>query len=234
MGGADDERLTRLLYSRRPRGLAYPINAGAATAAKTPGVRPQLRRAMDTWWIAQPYLVGGSNPTATELEALRLEGCRVLVSFLKEDEQAPRYDVARVEAMGFVRHNIPVKDFHLSTVDRMKQFIRLIDKLPAGVKAIVHCEGGTGRTRTFAAAYWIAKGMAAGDAIAHVRKARPRAVETPEQQAALEQFARAEYCLTAGLSGPARRRPLSLGDEPPGRRSAPPHCARAARPGPPC
>src|SRR5216683_6679634 len=138
---------------------------------------------MDTWWIAKPYLLGGSNPTVTELEALRLEGFQVLVSFLKEDEQAPRYGVARVEAVGFVRHNIPVKDFHPPTVNQMEQFIRLVDKLPAGVKAVVHCEGGTGRTGTFAAAYWIAKGMAAGDAIAHVRKARPGAVDTPGQQA---------------------------------------------------
>jgi protein-tyrosine phosphatase len=58
-----------------------------------------------------------------------------------------------------------------------------------GTKMIVHCEGGTGRTGTFAAAYWVTKGMTAADAILHVRKVRSHAVETLEQEAVLVEFA---------------------------------------------
>ena len=114
----------------------------------------------------------------------------MLVSLLVEQEQALRYDLDRVETLRFVRHNIPVKDFHPPTVSQLATFVDLVEQLPAGARVIVHCEGGTGRTGTFAAAYWIAKGMTPLGAIAHVRRARPHAVETTEQNAALEQFAR--------------------------------------------
>jgi len=144
---------------------------------------------MDTWWIDNPRLLGSRNPTIADLEQLRRDGFGVLVSLLIEREQSPRYDVASATGLGFVRHSIPVKDFRPPTVDQLEQFVRLIAELPPGEKAVVHCEGGIGRTGTFAAAYWIAKGMTVSDAIAHVRKARPHAVETPEQEAALGDFA---------------------------------------------
>lgn len=144
---------------------------------------------MDTWWIDKPRLLGSSNPTLGDLEQLRHEGFAVLISLLKEQEQKPRYDLARATSLGFVRHNIPVRDFHPPTVDQLEKFIKLIAELPTEAKAVIHCEGGTGRTGTFAAAYWIAKGMTVSGAIAHVRRARPNAVETREQEAALRDFA---------------------------------------------
>jgi protein-tyrosine phosphatase len=88
-----------------------------------------------------------------------------------------------------VRYNIPVRDFSPPTLDQLEQFAKLVDESPAGTKMIVHCEGGTGRTGTFAAAYWVTKGMTAADAILQVRKARWRAVETPEQEAVVAEFA---------------------------------------------
>jgi hypothetical protein len=51
------------------------------------------------------------NPTLADLEQLRRDDFEVLISLLKEDELAPRYDVARATALGFRRYNIPVKDF---------------------------------------------------------------------------------------------------------------------------
>jgi len=144
---------------------------------------------MDRWWIDKPYLLGSSNPTDADLEQVRRDGFGVLVSLLREEEQAPRYDVARARVLGLVRHNIPVKDFGAPSVDQLEQFVKLVADLPPGAKVIVHCEGGTGRTGTFAAAHWVAKGATASEAIARIRKARPHAVETPEQEAALKDFA---------------------------------------------
>ena len=144
---------------------------------------------MDTWWIDKPFLKGSGNPANDDLEQLRQKGFAVLVSLLMEGEQPPRYDVGRAADLGFTRHNIPVKDFHAPTLDQLEQFVGLIDTLPPGAKTIVHCEGGIGRTGTFAAAYWVAKGLTASEAIARVRKARPHAVETPEQEAVLREFA---------------------------------------------
>ena len=144
---------------------------------------------MDIWWIDNPLLLGSRNPTDADLEQLRREGFEVLVSLLKEDEQPPRYDVQRAADLGFTRHSIPVRDFRPPTVEQLEQFVNLIAGLPPATKTIAHCEGGTGRTGTFAAAYWVAKGLTVSDAIAHIRKARPHAVETPEQEAVLKDFA---------------------------------------------
>lgn len=144
---------------------------------------------MDTWWIDEPRLLGSRNPTVDDLEQLRHEGFGVLISLLDERAQSPRYTIAEAKRLGYARHNIPVKDFHPPRADQLKRFVELISALPTDAKIVVHCEGGSGRTGTFAAAYWIAKGMPASDAIRHVRKARPHAVETPEQEASLREFA---------------------------------------------
>ena len=66
---------------------------------------------MDTWWIDEPYLLGSRNPSGSDLERLRRDGFSVLVSLLREKEQAPQYDIARATALGYVRYNIPVPDF---------------------------------------------------------------------------------------------------------------------------
>ena len=52
-------------------------------------------------------------------------------------------------------------------------------------KVLVHCQGGTGRTGTMAAAYWIKKGLSANEAIRKIRKSRPGAIEMPEQEESL-------------------------------------------------
>ncbi len=144
---------------------------------------------MGTWWIDEPRLLGSSNPTDRDLERLRRLGFTVLVSLLPEEAQPPRYDVRRAAGLGFARFNIPVEDFRPPTVDQLEAFVRLVDSLPPDAKTIVHCEAGVGRTGTFAAAYWVARGLTVPEAVARVRQARPGAVETREQEAVLRQFA---------------------------------------------
>ena len=65
----------------------------------------------------------------------------------------------------------------------------------------MHCQGGTGRTGTAAAAYWIAKGVPFGESVARVREARPGAVETVEQIDVLRAFE--EQC--QATSGPGTK-----------------------------
>ncbi len=144
---------------------------------------------MDTWWIDEPTLLGSGNPSTEDLEALRDQGFQVLVSLVREHEQPPRYDVERVLALGYVRHNIPVRDFHPPDLAQLAEFVDLIAQWPPGTRTVVHCQAGIGRTGTFAAAYWIAKGLTAAEAITKIRAARPHAVETSDQRMALEEFA---------------------------------------------
>ncbi len=80
--------------------------------------------------------------------------------------------------------------FTLPLSNKLLKFVHIVESQPAGTKIIVHCEGGIGRTGTFASAYWILRGLNVSEAIAHVRKERPGAVETPEQHAVLEEFAK--------------------------------------------
>jgi atypical dual specificity phosphatase len=144
---------------------------------------------MDTWWIDTPCLLGSGNPTFADLDQLQRDGFGVLMSLLEEQKQPTKYDVAHVTALGWLRYNISVEDFCRPTFDQLDQFVRLIAGQPPGAKVIVHCQGGIGKTGTFAAAYCIAKGMTVSDAIAHVRKATPHAVENEKQEAALWDFA---------------------------------------------
>lgn len=145
---------------------------------------------MDVWWIDEPFMLGSSNPSTEDLAALRSHGFDVLVSLLREEEQPPYYDVDAVVALGYVRRNIPVRDFSAPEIGQMREFLDFVSKLPAGSKVVVHCHAGIGRTGTFAAAWWISKGESPLAAVSRIRGARSYAVETGEQVAALEELAR--------------------------------------------
>ena len=102
---------------------------------------------MCPWWIDEPTLLGSSNPSTPDLKRLRAQGFQVLVSLLCEHKQAPNY--AHAKALGYEKHNIPVEDFHPPTVEQLKEFVALLNRLPPGTKAVVHCQGdpaGPGRS----------------------------------------------------------------------------------------
>lgn len=144
---------------------------------------------MSTWWIHEPFVLGSANPTDEELEELRTRGFTVLVTLLDENEQSPRYDSNTPQALGYVQYSIPIRDFHAPSTAQLFEFTKLMESLPPDSKLLIRCEGGTGRTGTMAAAYWIAKGVTPDTAIERVRKARRGAIETPEQEAVLRVFA---------------------------------------------
>ena len=140
---------------------------------------------MSRWWIDEPKLLGISNPTNRELEDLYHEGFGTIISLLNEDEQRPHYDIEKIEAMGFKRYSIPVRDFSAPKLADFQEFLDTLDESMKQGKVLVHCQGGTGRTGTMAAAYWIKKGLSASKAIEKVRKSRPGAIEIPEQEESL-------------------------------------------------
>lgn len=142
------------------------------------------------WWIDEPMLAGGPNPTDDELAALRSGGFATIVCLL-DTAEAPNYDVERVKAAGFSRHDIPIRDYDAPTPDQVVTFLRIIERAgPDDGKIIVHCQGGTGRTGTMAAAYWIARGFTVEAAIEKVRSFRPGAIETEGQEQRLRECER--------------------------------------------
>jgi len=143
---------------------------------------------MSRWWIDKPDFVGSNNLATDELKDLFELGFRTIISLLDESEQRPNYDVQEAKAMGFDRISIPIRDFTPPTAKQLSQFLNSVDKAQEKGKVVMHCEGGSGRTGTMGAAYWIMKGLSAREAIEKVRKSRPNAVETKEQEESLQEL----------------------------------------------
>ncbi len=144
---------------------------------------------METWWIHKPIVMGSSNPTVKMLRQFYQDGFRVIISLLDESEQTPICNVNKATAMGYIRHSIPVLDWSPPTLDQLSDFLDIVDWVNGQGKIIVHCQGGTGRTGTMAAAYWIKRGIPAEEAIRRMRQANERAIGTSSQEQILHQFA---------------------------------------------
>jgi atypical dual specificity phosphatase len=146
---------------------------------------------MSQWWIDEPNFLGSSNPTTDELTELYLRGFRTIVSLLDETEQRPNYSVEEAKAMGFDWISIPIRDFTAPTQNQFSQFLNAANQALGKGKVIMHCQGGSGRTGTMGAGYWIKKGLSAKEAIEKVRKPRPHVVETKEQEESLQELEKA-------------------------------------------
>jgi protein-tyrosine phosphatase len=144
---------------------------------------------MATWWIDEPGLMGSANPTDADLESMRASGFSTIVCLLDLDEQTPRYDTRRAAEAGCEWHNIAIRDFTAPSITQLREFVDLLAASLPGRTVVVHCQGGSGRTGTMAAADWIAQGLSAADAISTVRQHRPGAIEVLEQEAVLFEFA---------------------------------------------
>lgn len=141
---------------------------------------------MAEWWIDKPLILGSNNPTTVQLKTLFSEGFRTLISLLDEKQQRPNYDIGKIEKIGFKRYSIPIKDGTAPTLLEFRKFFKIIKA--SKEKIFIHCQGGSGRTGTMGAAYWMKKGLSAREAIEKVRQSNPTAVETPDQERSLHRL----------------------------------------------
>jgi atypical dual specificity phosphatase len=137
-------------------------------------------------WIVPDQLAACVNPGAAPsvLEDLRAAQIQVDVN-LHERSVAPV-----LEPLGIHEVHIPVEDLTPPTQEQLDLGVAAISgALAAGQRVAVSCGAGLGRTGTVLAAYFVAQGLGPDEAIAHVRSLRPGSVETPEQEAAVADFA---------------------------------------------
>jgi atypical dual specificity phosphatase len=137
-------------------------------------------------WIVDGELAampvpGRTRPLPEDVEFLQQAGVRTVVS-LAEDPP----DIAGVTAGSIHQVRIPVPDFTAPTLDQMIEFVDVVEHSAGrGEPAAVHCTAGLGRSGTMSAAYLVAKGATAAEAIARVRELRPGSIETEEQEEAV-------------------------------------------------
>jgi atypical dual specificity phosphatase len=138
-------------------------------------------------WVDKPHLAALARPSdADDLAWLRNQGIELLIS-LTEDR--PRRDW--VNDAGLLVMHVPVEDMEAPTQDQLDRCISAIERAnEQGMSVAVHCGAGLGRTGVVLAAYFVAKGTSAQNAIGKVRRLRPGSIETDEQADAVVEFAR--------------------------------------------
>jgi atypical dual specificity phosphatase len=138
-------------------------------------------------WVEKPLLAALARPSSPEDFAwLREHGIEVLVS-LTEDR--PRRDWAN--DAGLLVFHEPFEDMEAPTPEQLDRAVSAIQRaLERKMGVAVHCGAGLGRTGVVLAAYFVAQGLNAANAIARVRRLRPGSIETEEQAEAVEEFAR--------------------------------------------
>ncbi len=145
------------------------------------------RRIHRITWLEAGRLAACQSPyDDRSLRELADRGVRVLVNLHKRSHppEALAYH-------GMTELHLPVLDFTPPTPEQLEQGVTAIERaLAAGQKVAVHCEAGLGRTGTLLACYLVKRGLGPSEAIAQVRAVRPGSVETPEQEAAIEAYAR--------------------------------------------
>jgi len=153
------------------------------------------------WWVIPDVLAGMPMPfiqlerrlnyggplTAynDDFPDLYAAGIRAVVSLLNIPSDKPVY-----ESAGFAFLCLPVPDGGALSIEQVREFTAFVDaQLAANNPVAVHCEAGLGRTGTMLAAYLISKGETVESAIARVRGAESKAIETGAQIHFLQQLA---------------------------------------------
>jgi atypical dual specificity phosphatase len=138
-------------------------------------------------WLVEASLAACRYPRGdAALRELADRGVTLLVN-LHERPHPPEL-LARY---GLAELHLAVPDFTPPAPEQLERGVAAIEQAVAsGRKVAVHCGGGLGRTGTLLACYLVKGGLTPSEAIARVRAVRPGSVETPQQEAAVDEYAR--------------------------------------------
>lgn len=131
-----------------------------------------------------------------DLTVINAWGAKAVVTVMEDEE----FGLLGIPDFPLVMGEQPFKWFHLQIKDsdipddrfeqawpKIKQ--ELVDMINAGDGIVVHCRGGLGRTGVVVSLLLIEMGIPSESAILMVRKARPGAIETWEQESYVRAFA---------------------------------------------
>lgn len=148
-----------------PIGLTFApgkVQAQAATGAWKRSLEADLDRLADHYGVDDLVCLVEDH----ELAELRIEGL-----------------AARAEERGIGFHRFAIRDVDVPRGAGFDVLLREITEArAAGRTVVVHCKGGLGRAGTVASCALVAAGMSPSEALAAVRRARPGAVETRDQE----------------------------------------------------
>lgn len=124
-----------------------------------------------------------------DLDTLKAWGAEGVVSLIEHEEflrlgvtQLPE----RIEDQGLWWRHLPVPDMRAPTPEFERRWLEdgpfLRKRLIDGGRFVVHCFAGLGRTGTVAARLLVEFGMEPGGSMTRVRGARPRAIQSVDQE----------------------------------------------------
>ena len=142
---------------------------------------------MNFGWVLENELAGSQGPVSLQdLFFLHQQGVRAVIRM--EERTIPADTGGYVDIVDMYE---PVRDFTPPDQEQIQRMIDFIDEqaVEGGRPVVVSCYAGIGRTGTVLACYLVSRGAAPSDAINEVRRLRPGSIQTPEQEAAVHEYA---------------------------------------------
>jgi protein-tyrosine phosphatase len=115
----------------------------------------------------------------TKVEAWNAD---IVVTMITVEEFARADFTARITRSAKQWMQAAVKDFNVPESDLSEVLEYLGSVLKADGRVLIHCKGGQGRSGMLAMRLLVEQGEPAVDALARIRKVRPNAVETIQQE----------------------------------------------------
>ena len=143
---------------------------------------------MNFGWVLDNEVAGSQGPVnLQDLFFLHQQGVRAVIRM--EERTIPADTGGYVDIVDMY---VPVRDFTPPDQDQIDHMIDFIDEQAVrnDRPVVVSCFAGIGRTGTVLACYLVSRGSEPADAIIEVRRRRPGSIQTPEQEAAVVEYAR--------------------------------------------